>query len=167
MIGLLFLITVAAWLSACIWLAYKMGHLFSKRSWHRPATLVILLGLLAIPFVDEVIGQRQFESLCRAHGIESADVSKARGRKVKVEYGQRAPIAGTIVPIKVEEVVFRDADTGEALIRHKNYVAGGGWVMRYTWLSLGKSGPMLFDGNCIDFVKRKKIFLKNEISQTN
>jgi hypothetical protein len=141
-----------------------MGHLFSKRSWHRPATLVILLGLLAIPFVDEVIGQRQFESLCRAHGIESADVSKARGRKVKVEYGQRAPIAGTIVPIKVEEVVFRDADTGEALIRHKNYVAGGGWVMRYTWLSLGSSSPMLYGGSTCDVRKRQEIFRANSIT---
>lgn len=167
MIGLFFLATVALWLAACLWLANRLGNLIPAQRWRLPAKLAILLALLSAPFVDEVIGNRQFQALCKANGIESADVSKARGRKVKVEYGERKLVDGTVLPIKEDEVLFRDAESGEVLIRHKNYYASGGWLMRHTWLSMGSDDPMLFDGNCIDFVARKAIFSENRITQQN
>ena len=99
MIGLLFLATVAVWLWACIWLSGKVGNNLAKPSRRIAARLVALAILISLPFVDEVIGKRQFEALCKANGIESADVSKARGKRVKVEYvGHKVP-PGTILPI--------------------------------------------------------------------
>lgn len=56
--------------------------------------------MLTLPFVDEIIGKFQFEALCKANGIESADVSRARGKRVKVEYGERTFVEGAIMPIK-------------------------------------------------------------------
>jgi hypothetical protein len=128
---------------------------------------MILVLLCALPFVDEVIGRRQFESLCRVNGIESVDLSKARGKKVRVNYGERTALSGTALPIKESWVVFNDASTGEAVIRYKNYYAGGGLLMRYTWLSMGSDHPMLFGGNGCGFVMRDNGFRANQISVVN
>ena len=129
---------------------------------------MIFVVLLASPFVDELIGKYQFESLCKANGIESADVSKARGRRVKLYSGVSQPLGGTIMPGTIEERVYRDADIGEVLIRHMDYYAFGGWLMRYTPLSMGSHHPMLFGGGCVvNYVTRDAIFSKNNISLIN
>jgi hypothetical protein len=51
---------------------------------------------------------------------------------MKVKYDERRLVNGTIMPIDVEDVFLVDADTDETLIQHKNYIAKGGWLMRYT-----------------------------------
>jgi hypothetical protein len=116
-----------------------------------------------VPFVDEIIGRYQFNSLCKTGGIESADVSRAKGKKVKVEYGERKLLSGQVLPIKESDELFRDADSGEVLIRHKNYYAAGGWLMRYTWIGLGANHPILFGGSTCDERKERAIFKANEI----
>ena len=163
MIGLLFLATIAAWLWASFWLSIKVGRLIAKPLLSGTATILTFVALLCLPFVDEVIGKHQFETLCKVNGIESADVSKARGKKVKVEYGGRELLEGTILPIQESNVLFKDADSGEVLIRHKNYYARGGWLMRYTFFSLGDSHPMLFGGFC-DRQIEQEIFKTNLIT---
>ena len=117
--------------------------------------------------MDEVIGKYQFEALCKANGIAGADVAKAWGKKVKVDYSERTYVEGTIMPILESDVIFRDADNGEVLIRYKNYYAMGGWLMRYTPLSMGSQHPMLFPRNGCGFAQRDQIFSANQISQTN
>lgn len=113
---------------------------------------------------DEILGKSQFDALCKAHGIESADISRARGKHVKVEYGSREFVRGTIVPIEESEVFFRDAGNGEVVIRHKNYYAMGGWLMRHTPLSMGSSRPMLFGGSTCDLRVEQAIFKANTIT---
>jgi len=164
LIGLLFLATIALWIFTCVWLSKKVGNLITDSRWQSPTKVFTLIVLLSSPFVDEVIGKYQFEKLCKLNGIESADVSKAQGRKVKVEYGDRVPVQGTILPIQESDVSFRDMDTDEILIRHKNYYASGGWLMRYTWLSMGSNHTMLFDGSTCDIRIEQKIFKANSIT---
>lgn len=167
MTGLLFLSMVVLWLIACPWLAIRLGNLVPSKPWRFPAKLAILSVLLFAPFVDEVVGMQQFERLCNRNGIESADVSNARGKRVKVEYGERKPVSGMILPTDEIDVRFRDSESGNVVIQHKNYHTSGGWLMRYTWFSMGSKQPMLFDGNCIDFKARKEIFFENAITQQN
>ena len=163
MIGLLFLGTVVVWLSVCVWMAQKLGNVVTKPPWRIPVSLIGFILLLSLPFVDEVIGKRQFETLCRTNGVESADVSKARGKKVKVEFGERMLLEGMILPIREANVLFGDAESGEVLIRHKNYYADGGWLMRNTWLSMGSSHPILFGGFCNRRIEQE-IFKTNSIT---
>lgn len=164
MIGLFFIFTVITWLSVSVWLAHKLGNFVSSSEWRAKVKISIFLFLLSLPFVDELIGKLQYDALCKANGVESADVSRARGKKVKVKYGERTAVKGTIVPIKESDMFFRDADSGEILIKAKNYYAEGGWVMRYTWLSLGSSRPMLFGGSTCDVRKEQEIFKANSIT---
>jgi hypothetical protein len=163
MIGLFFFATLALWLVTCPWLAIKIGNRVPNPRWRFPVKLAILFALLSAPFVDEVIGMQQFNALCKANGIESADLSKARGRKVKVGYSKRRPVGGTLVPIQESAVWFRDAESGEIVIEHMNYYARGGWLMRYTWLGMGHGTPMLFSGSTCDLRKEQELFKRNQI----
>lgn len=164
MSGLILLAALALCIWGCVWLAKNLGNLVPNPAWRTAVKVAIFVVLLGSPFVDEVIGKYQFESLCKANGIESADISKARGKRVKVEYGQRTLLDGTIMPIKAENVYFKDADTGEVLIQHKNYIAKGGWLMRYTPISMGSPQPMIFGGSTCDVRIEQAIFKKNSIT---
>ena len=85
MSGIILLAVLALCLWGCIWLANKLGNLPPTPKWRTAVKAGIFIVLLASPFVDEVIGMYQFESLCKANGIEGADVSKARGKRVRGE----------------------------------------------------------------------------------
>jgi hypothetical protein len=168
MSGLIFLAALAFCIWGCVWLAKSLGNLVPNPALRTTTQVVIFIALLASPFVDELIGKNQFEALCKANGIESADVSKARGKRVKLEIGASQPLVSTIMPGRLEERVYRDADSGEVVIQHKDYYAFGGWLMRYTPLSMGSHHPMLFPGGCpIDYSDRNAIFIKNSITLIN
>ena len=165
--GLIFLAALAFCLWACVWVANKLGSLIPHLAWRAAVKALIFIALLASPFVDEVIGKYQFEALCKANGIEGADVSKARGKRVKGEYGGRRLVGSTIMPIEERDLLFRNADNNELLFQYKNYYAFGGWLMRYTPLSMGSQHSMLFPGNGCGFATKDQVFSTNQISQTN
>lgn len=166
MSGLILLAVVIPLVWGLVWLATSVASKVEKPLLRATIKWSVLLVLLTLPFIDEIIGKYQFEALCRTNGIESADVSRARGKRVKVAYGERKFVDGTVMPIKESDVRFKDADTGEVLIQHKNYYALGGWLMRYTPLSMGSPQPM-FPGNGCGFMQRDQIFKTNQISQIN
>jgi hypothetical protein len=164
MSGLILLAVVVPLVLTLALLAAKVASK-AEQPWLRSAIKwSVLLVLLTLPFVDEIIGKYQFEALCKANGIESADISRARGKRVKVEYGERRFVDGTIMPIKESDVRFKDADSGEVLIQHKNYYALGGWLMRSTPLSMGSPQPMLFGGSTCDRWVEQAIFKANSIT---
>jgi hypothetical protein len=124
---------------------------------------ICLAGLLLIvPIADELIGMREFEALCQLHGVSRADLSRARGKSVKFGYGERKLVSHTLMPIRESDVWLTDAMGGETLAHYKNYYAAGGWLMRYTWLSMGASRAMLFEGNgCGWSVQERRIHSEN------
>ena len=166
MTGLIFLAAFALCLWGCVWLSKNLGNLVPNPRCRTAAKVGIFVALLASPFVDEVIGKYQFETLCKANGIEGVDVSKAQGKRVKmkVKYDDRTLVSGTIMPIEKEDVFLIDADTGEVLIQYKNYIAKGGWLMRYTPISMGSPQPTLFGGSTCDMRVVQTIFKNNSIS---
>lgn len=168
MTGLIFLAALALCLYIGWWLVSKLGNLIPNPNWRVAFKVLVFCALLASPFVDEVIGKQQFEALCKANGIESADVSKARGKRVKLELGEERPLAGTIMPGTTRDFLYKDVDSGEVLIQNKGYSANGGWLMRYTPLSMGSPHPMLFVGGCpVNYLDRKSVFSKNNITLVN
>lgn len=167
MAGLIFLAAVAASLIFCVWLAMTIGNLVPNATLRKVVKVGVLLALLASPFVDEVIGMYQFKALCKANGIESADVSKARGKRVKLDVGVRNRLNSTIMPIDVEDWLYRDADSGQIVFQHKDYYAIGGWLMRYTPLSMGSDHAMLFSGNGCGLVLWQRVLNNSQISVIN
>lgn len=165
MIGLSFLLALIACAVLGVWLVRFVGRMVPEPKWKAPVMMFVSVLLIAAPFVDELIGKYQFEALCKANGIESVDVSTAKGKRVKVNYSERHPVHGVFVPMMESDVFFRDVDTNTAVIHHKNYYATGGWLMRYTPLSMGSDNPMLFSGNGCGFSQREKLFKLNQISE--
>jgi hypothetical protein len=136
--------------------------------WRPLVRIAIVVGVFPLMVVDEIIGKYQFEALCKGSGIENVDVSKARGKRVKLEVVESKLLKWTMVPIKERERLYKDADTGEVLIYHKRYVSSGGWLMRYTPLSMGWPRPILFYGSCGDnYSASKNIFSINNITLIN
>lgn len=158
-------------LIACGWggvaLVRFVGRTVPNPQWKKPVMVGLTLLLLTAPFVDEVIGMYQFNALCRANGIESADLSKARGKRVIKESGERIPLGDAVLPIRASTEVIRDANNGEVLIQYNDYYAKGGWLMRYTPISMGDPTPMLFNGNGCGWELKDRVFSKNQISQIN
>lgn len=167
MIGFLFVATVAIWFGVSVWIALQVGKLVSKPALRVPTRAGIFLLMILAPFVDEVIGKHQFERLCEVNGIQSAELSKVRGKRVKIAYGERLPVAGTILPVKQSEVKFTDSASGEVVIHYKNYYTAGGWLMRYTWLSTGAKGAMLFDGNGCGLAREDRLIKAANVSIVN
>jgi hypothetical protein len=163
MSGLILLAVVIPLVWGLVWLARSIASKAEKPLTRAAIKWSVLLVLLTLPFIDEIIGKFQFEALCRANGIESADVSRARGKKVKLEIGERRLLEGTVMPIKVEDWTYRDPDTGEILIQHKDYFALGGWLMRFTPLSMG-SPQSMFPGNGCGFVVWQNLLDAAQIS---
>lgn len=168
MSGLILLLVLIACAWTGVWLVRFVGRTIPNAKWKKPAMVGLSLLLLTAPFVDEVIGMYQFNALCKANGIEGADVSKARGKRVRLEVGSTRPLSGVIMPGAVEDWFYKDASSNEIVIQHKGYFAFGGWLMRYTPLSMGSRHPMLFSGGCpIDYVNRNAIFSANNITLVN
>lgn len=157
-------------LGICFWLGGMLvrwvGQMVPNPKWQGPAKTTVALALIASPFVDEVIGMYQFNALCKANGIESADVSRAVGKSVVRDPTKFERIQWEIMPMKYSRKIYRDADTGEVLIEFNDYYASGGWVMRYLF---GFSGgdPMFFDGNTCGVNQVTEVFLRNKISRVN
>lgn len=167
MTGLIFLAALALCLYGGWWLVSKLGNLIPNANWRLAFKVLVFCALLVSPFVDEVIGKQQFEALCKANGIESADVSKARGKRVKGETVARRLVDHKIMPIEERDRLFKDADSSELLFEYKDYYAFGGWLMRYTPIGMGSQQSMLFPGNGCGLDKKVRIFSANQITQTN
>jgi hypothetical protein len=94
MSGLILLAVVIPLVWGLVWLARSIASKAEKPLTRAAIKWSVLLVLLTLPFIDEIIGKFQFEALCRANGIESADVSRARGKKVKLEIGSAGSSRG-------------------------------------------------------------------------
>ena len=166
MSGLILLLTLALCIWAGVWLVRFVGRKVPNPKWKAPVMVGLSLTLLTAPFVDEVIGMYQFEALCKANGIESADVSKARGKRVRInyDYAQEGAVPWQIVPTIEAELQIKDALTGEVLARYKDYRTEGGWLMRYTPLSMGSPQSMLFGGSTCDWTKAEEFIKRYEMT---
>lgn len=167
MSGIILLIIVTLFLRVLWWLAEKITNLTPNLAWRLPIKISTFIILIILLFIDEIIGKHQFETLCKNNGIQSADVSKAIGKKVFANYSERTLLTGTIVPIRVSEDIFKDENNQEILIKSKDYYATGGLVMRYTPLGMGWKQPILFEGSTCGFSIKEQIFSKNNIIQIN
>lgn len=164
MSGLILLAVVIPLVWGLIWLATRIASKVQQPLARAAIKWSVLLVLLTLPFIDEIIGKYQFEALCKANGIGSADVSRARGKKVKLEIGERKLLEGTVMPIKVEDWTYIDPGTSEILMRHKDYFALGGWLMRFTPIGMGSQHSMLFPGNGCGLVLWQRLIDAAQIS---
>ncbi|TAH10947.1 MAG: hypothetical protein EAZ11_10745 [Curvibacter sp.] len=129
-IGLSFLAVGLLWLALSWYLAKRSPNWLSIRhpvaQWLMRA--VVMLLLLVGPFVDHIVGMRQFEKLCAEDGrleIRPAAVNTKRARQPP---SSTVNLEGYVIPISQDTSKIYDWDTGEEIAQYRRFTTSGGRI---------------------------------------
>lgn len=130
MIGLLFLGAALVWLAFSVFVGLKLPKWLgvSSVAKQRAVTVVALAVLLVGPFVDHIVGMRQFQRLCDEQtrmefGPGAANAKRARKPMAKTEL-----LDGYVIPIQRQIRKVIDLDTGEQIAQYKYFSTSGGRI---------------------------------------
>lgn len=146
MAGIILILILAVWFFVVFKLAgfcVSKMTLGTKRSLFR---LFLCVFFFLAPLADDIAGGFQFRALCRSSDILIYEEEKVAGRTVQLKRSQYRSV-GKIIPITEQLWDWVDPNTGESLIRYKDYRAKGGWLSRFIGFPQGNP-PYTFDGSC-------------------
>lgn len=130
MIGLSFLAAGLTWLllSWCIAsrLPYKLG--ISKPVGQWVVTSIVFLLLLVGPFVDHIVGMRQFETLCDQQTNLRISANAATATRTRHAVGAENELKGYTIKITQSESLYFDRDTGQVIAQYNHFSTSGGWL---------------------------------------
>ena len=146
--SVLYLMLIAlAWFALLSMLAYRITSRVKDAALRVLVAIVLIAVMLPLPLVDEIVGKRQFEQLCRDNATIKVDRVTAVGKTVYFVPQPRVDAAGTWVRIVVQPSRYVDATTGETVATYNRLVAVGGRLVQMFGFSEGKV-PLLFSGTC-------------------
>ena len=130
MIGLTALAIGLLWLALSVLLAIKLPKWFgaSKPVWSGLLGCAIFLILMVGPFVDHVVGMRQFQKLCDEQTglqIYPNSVNTKRGQETS---SKRELVNGAVISINRTVSTITDLDTGEVIARYNYFSTKGGVI---------------------------------------
>ncbi|RZU02312.1 hypothetical protein [Rivibacter subsaxonicus] len=148
MSGLFLLVVLIGWAVVAFLLARWATQLFKSPGVRVLVGVVAFPVLLLLPLVDEIIGMWQFDALCKKYAVQEIDEPHAKNRKVRyVRRGVDRYADGTLVRIRIDPIVYRDAETDQILVSYHTLEAKGGWLIRT--LGISETGsPLLFNAGC-------------------
>lgn len=135
MIGLMFLCAALLWLLFTVYLTVKVPRWLGLKSHVKWLARLLLVPILVVgPFVDEIVGMRQFERLCQERAVVwvkpgAEKVTKAREGPEKYE-----DLTGYWVPIRVRQIVYLDAESGIPFVGYVALSTKGGRIARIALL---------------------------------
>lgn len=143
--GLIALFVVAVWIAVAAWLAKIIARRIAVQRWRTPVGLLAFAVLLALPAIDEIVGGRQFETLCHEHA-STIEVNRetAKGRTVYLAVASDEEVKGTWVRVVKKHWRYVDAMTGETVVSYNTLTARGGRLLK---VSEGHA-PLTFHGYC-------------------
>lgn len=148
MTGILLIGVVVAWLFAVFTFTRWTIRRFDSGVSKTVAAMVVFPALLVAPVADELIGMQQFESLCKKYAVQQIDEQHAMNRRVVyVRRTQDRFADGTALRIRIDPIVFRDAETDRILVSYHTLHATGGWLIRMLGIS-ETNAPILFGSGC-------------------
>lgn len=137
MIGMMFLAVGLLWLALSWYLAKRVPVWLSIRhpsaQWLMRA--VVMLVLLVGPFVDHIVGMRQFERLCesaKARIWVSPDIGNVS--RAKPNTPVYIPVSGYWINIESTKTTYIDIDTGKAFLSYETFFTKGGRIWGLTLL---------------------------------
>lgn len=135
MIGILFLFAIGLWVALCVYLARKIPKWLGIERYTRSASVISFLLLLIIPFVDEIVGMRQFERLCenaRTRIWVSPDIGNVS--RAKTNTPVYIPVSGYWINIESTKTTYIDIDTGKDFLSYETFFTKGGRIWGQTLL---------------------------------
>lgn|SRR3990167_4330273 len=164
MTGIILIVILVVW----FFVVFKVsGKCVAKMAWSgkKYAYRMILFVLFFLaPVADDIAGGFQFRALCRSSDILIYDEKKIAGKTVQLKRPEYRTVR-KIIPITEQLWDWVDPNTGESLIRYKDYNAKGGWLSRFIGFPQG-SPPYTFDGSrrC-GSMKANQLFEKLKITE--
>jgi hypothetical protein len=148
MTGTYLLFVAAIWVAFVVWLSNIVTRKLPLTTWRIPIALMIFAALLPLPLIDEIVGGRQFEQLCKENSTIQVDRAKAVGRTVYLATQPDAEVQGTWVRIVAKSKRFVDVSTGEPVVTYNELTADGGRLVQSLGISEGGM-PLTFKGTCV------------------
>ncbi len=147
MTGILLLFVAGIWLAVVIWLSKFITKKLPETWWRIPVGIVVFAVLLPLPLVDEIVGGRQFEELCKENSTIQVDRVTAVGRTVYLADLPDVEVKGTWVRIVLQPRQFLDLTKDEVVVSYNGLIAEGGRFIRTLGISEGGM-PLTFKGTC-------------------
>jgi hypothetical protein len=148
MSGLYLLAIAAVWLAFVAALSYALTSRIKAASLRVVVALLVAAVLLPLPLIDEILGRRQFEQLCKDNSTIQVDRKTAVGKTVYYVPQPAAEVPGAWVRIVVKPQRFVDAATGEPVVTYNELMADGGRLVQVFGISEGKV-PLTFRSTCV------------------
>ena len=147
MSGLYLLFVAAVWLALTLATAYAITSRIKDAVLRVVAMLALIGLLLPLPLVDELVGKRQFEQLCKDNSTIQVDRATAVGKTVYFVPQPAVEVKGTWVRVVLKPQKFVDVVTGEIVVSYNELMASGGRLSRA--LAISEAGvPLTFIGTC-------------------
>ena len=142
--GLILLFVIGLWLAFVIWLSKIITKRLPEKWWRMPVGILVFGVLLPLPVLDEIVGGRQFEKLCKENSTIQVNRATAVGRTVYLAQTPDVEIKRTWVRVVLKPWRYVDATTGEVVVSYNTLQARGG---RFLKISEGHV-PLTFNGYC-------------------
>lgn len=143
--GILLLFAIVIWLVVVILLSKFITKKLPIAWWRIPVGILVFAVLLPLPALDEIVGGRQFEKLCKENSTIQVNRATAVGKTVYLAQTPDVEIKGTWVRVVLKPWRFVDATTGEVVVSYNTLQAVGG---RFLKISEGHV-PLTFNGSCV------------------
>lgn len=147
MTGIYLLFVAAIWFAVVILLSKIIAQKLPTATWRLPVAVVIFAALLPLPLIDEIVGGRQFEQLCKANSTIQVDRVTAVGKTVYLDQQPDVEIKGKWLRFVLKPWRFVDATTGEPVVSYNTLMADGGQFIQVLGISEG-GVPLTFKGSC-------------------
>ena len=146
MSGIILIVLLAFWL----YLAIKMSSFFVSKMMEGAGKVAVRIFVFAmffiVPVLDDIVGGFQFRHLCETEVLLVYNEKKVKGKTAQLKRPV-IQIINKVIPIREHTWDWVDQDTGETLVKYKDYYAEGGWLSRFIGFPQG-SPPYTFNGSC-------------------
>jgi energy-coupling factor transporter transmembrane protein EcfT len=127
MIGLMFLGVFALWVWLAIYLGLKIPKWFGWK-WKNAISALLIALFFAAPFVDEVVGMRQFKQLCKERDVVNLSPEASQVKRAKSADLPIVELSGYWIEIQSQPVAYIDIDTGKQFVSYVALHTQGGRI---------------------------------------
>jgi hypothetical protein len=129
MIGLIAMLVIGIWIAVCIFLARRLPRWLGVKRFTNLASIAIFPLLFVAPTIDEVVGMRQFERLCKERAVAIVSPEAHSVKKAKRAEVPGVDLKGYWIDIQSQRFVYLDAATGKPFVSFESLYTKGGRVV--------------------------------------
>ncbi len=132
MIGLISLIAIGLWVFLSFYVPLKIPGWFGMQRYGGVVTIILIPLMLGAMFIDEIIGMRQFERLCKERAVVWVSPDAGQVRRTKKPEQQITYLSGYLVSIETWKTTYLNVDTNKPFFTYETLLTKGGRVASIT-----------------------------------